>query len=378
MGRMDKQKIAKETLEITRKEFYLKDDEEVKLDLSYEKAEEVLVVSPEMVRDFVEQQSAILKQSGGKAGTIRVVNMDSFEAAGACKNSGNKVLVMNFANAHHPGGGFLNGASAQEESLCRNSTLFTSINSQKAQVMYQYNNANPDSFDSDYMLISPNVDVFRDCNCNVLDDPFTISVLTVPAPNKNGLAKGIEQNKLDNVMKDKIRKILLVSMKYGYETIVLGAWGCGAFGHDAEKIAVCFKEILIEENYMQCFEKIVFAVYDTSKDLYNFKSFQKTFDSQRKKEKVQAEMYFVRYPFPAVSIGDFEYENDHNYKVGRDLGYRYGVLNDGRPFIAELVYRKEYDQKMIVMVMSAVGFKFYDDEPQAIDEKTQRKRITSP
>ena len=64
-----------------------------------------------------------------------VTNQDSFEAASKFEYP----MVMNFANAYAPGGGFVGGSIAQEECLCRNSTLYNSISSEKASEMYQYN-----------------------------------------------------------------------------------------------------------------------------------------------------------------------------------------------------------------------------------------------
>ena len=61
---------------------------------------------------------------------------DSFAAARKLKNC----LVMNFDSATNPGGGFLSGANAQEENLCRESTLYKSLESDEADNMYAYNN----------------------------------------------------------------------------------------------------------------------------------------------------------------------------------------------------------------------------------------------
>lgn len=186
-------------------------------------------------------------------------------------------LVMNFANAHHPGGGFLSGASAQEESLCRCSSLFTSLVSEQAREMYDYNNDEPDAFDSDYIMISRYVNVFRWANGDLMDDNFTTSVLTIPAPNLNGRAQNVSKEQLKMVMKQKIRNFMRVSARQLYDTLILGAWGCGAFGHDAKYVAQYFKEVIEEEKYYQLFKQIIFAVYDKTADQYNYKSFLEAF-----------------------------------------------------------------------------------------------------
>lgn len=202
--------------------------------------------------------------------------MDSYEANYVYALQ-ERVLVLNFANAHHPGGGFIAGASAQEESLCRCSSLFASINSENARETYDFNNEEPDPFDSDYMLISPYVEVFRYVDGELRDDSFTTAVLTIPAPNLYGMAEGVDKNQLKIVMKEKIRSFMMVSARYVYDTLVLGAWGCGAFGHDAKDVAQYFKEVIEEEEYYHFFGKIIFAVYDKTPDQYNYQSFLEAF-----------------------------------------------------------------------------------------------------
>lgn len=49
--------------------------------------------------------------------------------------------------------------------------------------MYRYNRKNPSPVDSDYMLLSPNVCVFRGTDGVLLDEPYSVSVFTIPAPN---------------------------------------------------------------------------------------------------------------------------------------------------------------------------------------------------
>jgi len=118
---------------------------------------------------------------------IYVLDADSF----ACAEGMENVLVMNFANAHVPGGGVRNGANAQEECLCRESTLYHSIGGDVAYEMYDYNNRRKNACDSDYMILSPHVCVFRNLHDDFLDEPFLTSVITIPAPNRNGAAREV-------------------------------------------------------------------------------------------------------------------------------------------------------------------------------------------
>ena len=67
-------------------------------------------------------------------------------------------------------------------------------------------------------------------------------------------------------MEDRIRIMLQIATEQNCENIVLGAWGCGAFGHNAKEVADYFKTILLNENYKQYFEHIIFAIYHGNKD----------------------------------------------------------------------------------------------------------------
>ncbi len=91
------------------------------------------------------------------------------------------VAVLNFASARNPGGGYLNGAQAQEEALCRASALYACL--LRAPEFYAYHRAHRDPFYTDRVIHSPAVPVFRDDRGGLLDEPFTAGFLTSPAPN---------------------------------------------------------------------------------------------------------------------------------------------------------------------------------------------------
>ncbi|HBZ89182.1 MAG TPA: TIGR02452 family protein [Erysipelotrichaceae bacterium] len=266
---MNLAKIAKETLKIVDQGYYEIDHKVHSLKLSRDEIDEVIVVKPELVRELSEEA----REYEGE-GIIEVVGKDSFEAARSLKDD---TIVLNFANALNPGGGFLKGANAQEEALCRHSTLFFSIGNKKASEMYHYNFENLNGFDSEYMLVSPRVEVFRDAQGQLVEDSFVTSVISYAAPNLNGRAGHIPQRYLMPIMKIKIRDLLNVCIHFNYRNVVLGAWGCGAFGHDGQEVAKLFYSILVEEEYRDHFDQVVFAIPTFASSRKNYEAFEEVF-----------------------------------------------------------------------------------------------------
>ena len=261
--------IADETLRISKERKYTFDGQEVRLpDIDFE---DVIVISPDDGATL--QQQDFSAQKGNDFCKINIINADSVQAGRLYENA----LVMNFANAHNPGGGFRMGANAQEEALCRCSTLYSSITSKAASKMYIYNNTHPSKVESDYMLISPNVVVFRDEHYEFLENPVVMGVVTVPAPNRYGAALLASSKLIEETFIRRIRIMLAAAAKYGYKDLVLGAWGCGAFGNKPNDVARYFKQIIFDEEYGKCFDEICFAIYGKENG-NNITSFRKVFE----------------------------------------------------------------------------------------------------
>lgn len=258
--------IAKETKRITKEGRYMLNGTTIYLpEMDYT---DVKVYSPEAGASLVENH---VSNTIRAVNNISIVVEDSFQAAGSFDNP----FVMNFANAHKPGGGFEMGATAQEEALCRCSTLFASISSEKAKEMYRYNNLHISSVESDYMLLSK-VCVFRNEKCELLRKPFMVGVISVPAPNRIGLGVFASEKEVEHAMLRRIRIMLLIAKDQGYKAVVLGAWGCGAFHNDVSKVAGYFKKVLIDEGYAGYFEHICFAIYGSGEGK-NISAFRRCF-----------------------------------------------------------------------------------------------------
>lgn len=214
---------------------------------------------------------------------IEVTTESSFEALRRLKtklkNPIPETCILNFASATQPGGGFLNGRGAQEETLSRQSALYPALLPQTE--MYDYNKMKDDPYYSDYMIYSPNVPFFRDDNYNFIY-PFRASVITSPAVNYAELMKRNQsgddvENKIEKVMKNRCRKILQLCISRGNRAIVLGAFGCGVFKNPPKMISNIFNDLLYKEGLGRNLTHVVFPIYskDGSKDGFTYKTFHK-------------------------------------------------------------------------------------------------------
>lgn len=205
---------------------------------------------------------------------IEITN-ETTSAAGKRLIENNKdVVVLNFASAKTPGGGFLNGARAQEEDLTRKSGLFACL---KSQPKYYLANKKCNScLYTDYLIYSPNVPFFRDENLSLLDEPYLLSVITSPAPNV-GAQLQREANidkKIQTVVESRSRDILFAAKQHHHRNLVLGAWGCGIFRNDPKLVAQAFLKNLKHVWFSGSFDHIVFAIYEFSTEKILTKVFQ--------------------------------------------------------------------------------------------------------
>lgn len=235
----------------------------------------------------------------GKYDTAVIVeDIDSYEAIKVFSLEEGKTCVLNFANAYIPGGGVLKGYSAQEEELCRRSSLHLSLTSEASRQFYKKNNECRSLFNDNSLILSPNVLVIKDKNYELLGEPIDTAVVTMPAPNmmsiqaeafKNDLFMLFDtdidrvdftkeiRKKINLVLEKKMSRILGCMIEQGYVDIVLGAWGAGAFGHNAYDIAKFFKNV-ISSNFNGCFRTIVFAVLDNTEEKTKVKAFKDIFE----------------------------------------------------------------------------------------------------
>lgn len=185
-------------------------------------------------------------------------------------------LVLNFANAHFAGGGFYLCANAQEESICRRSTLYASLKSPEAKKFYRENNLHIRCSEADTLIYSPNVIVFRNARNELLSDPRVVSVVSAAAPNRRGLGIFLTRRALKGVFERRIRMILKLAQQKRHRNLVLGAWGCGAFGNSPALVASCFRSALADERLTANLDFVGFAIPYRRNDR-NFRAFESCF-----------------------------------------------------------------------------------------------------
>ncbi|HEV8722072.1 MAG TPA: TIGR02452 family protein [Candidatus Binatia bacterium] len=187
---------------------------------------------------------------------VQVTNETTLGASLRFFESGLRPVALNFANGIHPGGGFLGGARAQEEVLCRSSALYqTLVNDQ----MYEEHRKRQRPDSTDWAIYSPDVPIFRKDEGTEIDHPWLLSFITCAAP----YAPAIGQPEAGDLLQRRIHRVLLIAKAFGYSALVLGAWGCGAFANDPHRTAIDFQQAL-ENDFRGAFSAIVFAITDWS------------------------------------------------------------------------------------------------------------------
>ena len=213
---------------------------------------------------------------------IVVTKNSTFNAA---RNYNGKVCVLNFASATNPGGGVDKGATAQEECLCRTSTLYKCLNTPGVkEVFYIPHRKSGTPLHNDDILYTPDVTIIKSDNYNSLFMHKKVNVITCAAPNlritpanaynhENGEGVKISDEDLFKLHVERAHKILACAAIYNNETVILGAFGCGAFKNPPEIVAEAYKKV-ISEYFMHTFKTIEFAVYCRS-DMTNYEIFNK-------------------------------------------------------------------------------------------------------
>ncbi len=206
---------------------------------------------------------------------IAVTAESTIEAVRRLAGKGGHVGCLNFASAKNPGGGFLGGAQAQEESLARSSALYPCLQAQPDH--YARNRANRSALYLDLAIYSPAVPFFRDDDGAWLPEPVACSVITCAAPNAGALRQHgrFDAAEVEAVLRARAAFVLAIARDHGIDDLVLGAWGAGVFGNDPAVVARAFADLL-RDPFARTFRTVVFAVIGGA-GAANFDAFARTF-----------------------------------------------------------------------------------------------------
>lgn len=213
-----------------------------------------------------------------KAPRKEVRNEECLVMAKRLKDTGYNPAVLNLADLAIACGFYEKGSNAQEESLCRQTTLSQNLYQwfeprRAAAVSVPFRGAGYPMDESFGGIYSP-VKVIRSGAASgfaLLDDPWEVGIISVA-----GLDFGRKQGRdlhyatanhgyTDagrEVMRQKIRTIYRIALHHGHDALVLGALGCGAFDNRPEAVAFLFRQVLTEEEFRKKFRFVGFAILE--------------------------------------------------------------------------------------------------------------------
>lgn len=230
------------------------------------------------------------KAVGGRTGNVVVSGKRTLEASESYAKQGKGVCVLNFASATNPGGGVIHGSSAQEEAICRCSTLYPCLNTKEMwNKFYGPHRKAENPLYNDDCIFTPSVKVFKsDINFPELlreDKWWNVDVITCAAPNLRSIPSNrmnpnagsknadITYEGLRALHTARIQRIFEVAMENKAEVLILGAFGCGAFCNPPELVAEVFAKFTKE--YQENFDVIEYAVFHTERETANYEAFKK-------------------------------------------------------------------------------------------------------
>lgn len=225
---------------------------------------------------------------------LSVVNEDCLVVAEEMIHEGLNPAVLNMANAFRPGGGVVNGARAQEETIFRRSNLFQSL--------YRYDIQHALTFGVVYEeqlypmdenfggIYSGGITVFKDKGYEVMAQTFKTAFISVAALNISMAERFHERHFMENghltdeaieITKNKIRTKYRIGVANGHDSLVLGAWGCGAFGNPPREMAQLFMDVLEEDEFHGRYRDIRFAIIeDHNSQGRNVASFREVLENE--------------------------------------------------------------------------------------------------
>ncbi len=223
-----------------------------------------------------EALAALLERQGPGGAAPRVsLSAESTQQAAQRMAAEGSVVLLDFASARNPGGGFLRGARAQEEDISRCSGLYPC--QLRAPDYYAVNRAERDLVYTDHMIYSPAVPFFRVESRALLEQAFVASVITAPAPNAGEVLRRdpSARPRIHEALRRRAGMLLALAREEGHRRLLLGAWGCGVFRNEPAQVANTFLEWLRGPTFAGDFDEAAFAIYDRSKSQSVIEAFRR-------------------------------------------------------------------------------------------------------
>lgn len=164
-----------------------------------------------------------------------------------------KTLVINSGSMLNRGGGVTHGSMAQEESICRRSNLYSSLENLEYPL-----------FNKTRGVYSPNITVFKSTDFKILKSPFQIDILSVFS---RPISKIKNETELDELYDTILQSIWYICNKYSIENLVFVPVGCGVFGHDCDYVADSLL-LYLNKYKLNTVKQVIVSCY-TNLDNYN-------------------------------------------------------------------------------------------------------------
>jgi uncharacterized protein (TIGR02452 family) len=280
MSRGSRAKIAEQTLAILEAGHYECRGQTVPLAAALaDCVDRTRQFSPEELATLVATSSV----SESVPGRIELRNETTLQAVADLYAAGERdVAALNFASARNPGGGFLGGSQAQEESLARSSALYPSL--MRAWPYYEHHRLAKSLLYTDAAILSPECPVFRDDDGSLLPVPHPVHFITCAAPNAGAVRarQPEDASRVPEVLLRRAEGVLALAASQRYPVLVLGAWGCGVFQNDPRVVAGVFRELLLgARQWARRFSVIRLAVFDAAPQTSTFAAFEQAFPESR-------------------------------------------------------------------------------------------------
>lgn len=204
-----------------------------------------------------------------------VFNQTTLTVAQARHQQGHRVALLNFASPISPGGGWLHGSRAQEESLARASALVHCLSD---DIWYGDARHARNPFYDDTVIVTPKVPIFRQHEGDLLATPWQADVLTAAAVHAHAVRRYMpaRESEIPRIMLGRAIAVLRAACTLDADVLVLGAWGCGNYGNSPMLIAAVFREAINLVD-MRTFAQIDFAVADVRTPPKLYQAFAQTF-----------------------------------------------------------------------------------------------------